>query len=65
MLLFREDPTRDLAALSTLEAVAANGRLYSKEVLDEGLARHKRYFESRLFESATMTVARQELKKFD
>ena len=63
--LFREDPTRDLSALSSLEAVAANGRLYPKEVLDEGLLRHKRYFESRLFESVTMTAARQELKKFD
>ena len=29
-LFFREDPTRDLAALATLEAVVAQGRLYPK-----------------------------------
>ena len=65
ILLFREDPTRDLSALSTLEAVAANGRLYPKEALDEGVARHKRYFESRLFDFVTMAVARRAMKMFD
>jgi imidazolonepropionase-like amidohydrolase len=63
--LFREDPTRDLAALSTLEAVAANGRLYPKAVLGEGLNRHKKYFEGRIFEFATMAMVRQGMKMFD
>jgi imidazolonepropionase-like amidohydrolase len=31
--LYREDPTRDLAALATLEAVVAGGRLYTVEDL--------------------------------
>jgi hypothetical protein len=65
ILLFREDPTRDLSALSTLEAVAASGRLYPKEMLEEGVARHKRYFEGRLFDVVTMAVARRAMKMFD
>lgn len=38
LLLFREDPTRDLAALATLEAVIADGRLYAKADLDRAIA---------------------------
>jgi hypothetical protein len=40
-LIFREDPSHDLAALSTLEAVVAQGRLYRKEVLDGAIQRHR------------------------
>ena len=65
ILLFREDPTRDLAALSTLEAVAVNGRLYPKEALDKALIRHKKYFEGRIFDYMTMTMVRQGMKMFD
>ena len=34
LLVFREDPTRNLAELSTLEAVVADGRFYSVEELE-------------------------------
>jgi len=40
LLIFCEDPTRDLSALPSLEAVIADGRLYEKSVLDEALRRH-------------------------
>jgi hypothetical protein len=65
ILVFREDPTRHLAAMSTLEAVAVDGRLYSKEALHEGLLRHKKYFEGRFYESVTMPLVRQAMKMFD
>lgn len=64
ILLFREDPTRDLSALSTLEAVAAGGRLYPKGVLDVGVARHARYFARPLFDFVTMAVARRAMRMF-
>jgi len=57
-LLFREDPTRDLAALSTLEAVVAQGRLYPKAVLEAALARQREYFNGWLYDRLSMLSAR-------
>lgn len=37
LAIYREDPTRDLAALESLEAVVADGRLYLREDLDRAL----------------------------
>jgi imidazolonepropionase-like amidohydrolase len=57
-LLFREDPSRDLTALSTLEAVVAQGRLYPKAVLDAALARQRDYFNGWLYDRLSMVFAR-------
>ncbi len=46
LLLFRRDPTRDLSALSSLEAVVADGRLYSRAQLQDELARNRDHFDS-------------------
>jgi imidazolonepropionase-like amidohydrolase len=56
LLVFREDPTRDLAALATLEAVATQGRLYPKTVLDDALARHRAFFESSFYETESVAI---------
>lgn len=58
LLLFQEDPTRDLAALSTLRAVVAQGRFYSREALDEALARHRERFERPAYDRFTTAVLR-------
>lgn len=42
LLIFREDPTKSLSAFGSLEAVIAQGRLYTVETMREGM---KRYFE--------------------
>ena len=55
-LLFREDPTRDLAALSTLEAVVAQGRLYPKPVLDAAFTRHRDHFTGWLYDRLTIAI---------
>jgi imidazolonepropionase-like amidohydrolase len=57
LLIFREDPTRDLRALDTLEAVIANGRLYTKAELDEALARQRAFFESIWFYRPSVWLA--------
>ena len=57
-LLFREDPTRDLKALSTLEAVVTQGRLYPKSVLDAALARHRTHFNGWFYDRLSMAYAR-------
>ncbi len=44
--IFSEDPTRDIAALDTLLAVVADGRLYRRQDLDERLARYVDHYDS-------------------
>jgi imidazolonepropionase-like amidohydrolase len=61
LLVFREDPTRDLAALATLEAVVADGRLYPRSDLDAALERWRAHFESPLYETLSLAVARAAL----
>lgn len=58
MLLFREDPTRDLAALATLEAVVAQGRLYPKEWLDEALGRYRAHFDGTVYNGLLTGIQR-------
>jgi adenine deaminase len=59
LLLFRQDPTGDLAALETLEAVVARGRLYPKAVLDEALARHQAFFQRPLYHAVSTALWRR------
>ena len=56
-LIFREDPTRDLRALDTLEAVIADGRLYTKAELDDALARQRAFFASVWFDRPSVWLA--------
>jgi imidazolonepropionase-like amidohydrolase len=58
LLVFRDDPTRDLAALATLEAVVARGRLYPRAELDAAVARWRAHFESPLYDALSMSLAR-------
>jgi len=55
LLVFRDDPTTDLSKLDSLEAVIANGRLYTREDLDGAIARFRERFESPAYER-TMTA---------
>ena len=57
LLIFREDPTLDLDALDTLEAVVAGGRLYPVSELDEALARRRVHFEGALVDLLAMRAA--------
>jgi cytosine/adenosine deaminase-related metal-dependent hydrolase len=59
LALFREDPTRDLAALDSLAGVVRGGRLYTREALDADLARRRAHFESALFDRVTTALVRR------
>lgn len=59
LLLFREDPSVDLAHLDTLEAVVTDGRLYRRADLDAQLERYRRHHEGRIFDAVSVTVARR------
>jgi len=45
LAIFREDPTRDLAALDSLMAVVVDGRVYTREMLEAQLDRYRRDFD--------------------
>lgn len=58
LLVFSEDPTRDLGALDSLEAVVADGRLYPREELDAALERWREHEADPVFDALTMALAR-------
>jgi cytosine/adenosine deaminase-related metal-dependent hydrolase len=53
LLIFREDPTRDLRALGTLEAVVVRGRLYLWQVRMHMVMDHIKYFDGFLYDWGT------------
>jgi imidazolonepropionase-like amidohydrolase len=58
LLVFREDPTRDLAALGTLEAVVVQGHLYAKQTIDAKLEAYQRHFEGAIVDPVSVLAAR-------
>lgn len=62
LLVFREDPTQNLDALSTLVAVIAQGRLYTREELDAKLADYQAHFEGVAFDALSVTLIRQVMR---
>lgn len=62
-LIFREDPTRDLAALDTLEAVVAGGRLYPRAELDAAVDRWVRHWRQPLRHKLSNAVVRRAVER--
>jgi len=61
LIVFREDPTKDLATLSTIEAVVADGKLYRRRELDSALTSRDRHFSNPVFDAISTRVARSTL----
>ncbi|HKJ24832.1 MAG TPA: amidohydrolase family protein [Myxococcota bacterium] len=59
LVLFRRDPTRDLDALDTIEAVVADGRLYRRPELDAQMQRYREYYASPVFDSVSRFFVRR------
>jgi len=57
-IAFRRDPTADVAALDTLEAVAIRGRLYLRADLDAALRRYLDWYANPLLDWIAVTKAR-------
>jgi cytosine/adenosine deaminase-related metal-dependent hydrolase len=57
-LLLRNDPTQDLAALDSLEAVVVDGRLYPRSWIIEELERKRAYFNSPIYSWVSTRLAR-------
>ncbi len=63
-LVFREDPTKDLTNLSTLEAVIADGRLYTKEDLANRFARLKAQWSNPIVDFVMVQATRSAMARF-
>lgn len=59
MLVFAEDPTKDLAALDSLVAVISQGRLYKREDLDAAIAAWQRHSEGWVFDTLSVAATRR------
>jgi hypothetical protein len=57
LLVFRRDPTRDLAALDSLEAVVAGGTLLSREDMERRMAAWQAHFAEPVFERLSLAIA--------
>jgi imidazolonepropionase-like amidohydrolase len=57
LLVFRDDPTVDLRALSTLQAVVAQGRLYPRADLEAAIARHRALHASVVYDTVVTGLA--------
>jgi hypothetical protein len=55
-LILRDDPSGDLSRLDSLQAVVANGRLYTREDLDAALERYRNRYSSRAYQWVMMTL---------
>jgi hypothetical protein len=62
-LVFRRDPTADLANLATLEAVVAQGRLYRRADLDRALAAYQRHYRGGVVDAISVAAARLTLRR--
>ncbi|MGH7894264.1 MAG: amidohydrolase family protein [Candidatus Binatia bacterium] len=58
LLVFRADPTRDLANLGTLEGVVAQGRFYPRAMLDAAVARYRAAFDGPVADAVSMALTR-------
>lgn len=63
LLLFAEDPTRNLDHLDTLLGVVADGRLYRRAELDAQREAYRRHHESLVFDTVSVALTRQALKR--
>lgn len=61
--LYRQDPTRDLAALGSLETVITAGRPYRRSDLDAAITAYQRRYQNPLLARASMEVVRIRLKQ--
>jgi cytosine/adenosine deaminase-related metal-dependent hydrolase len=63
LLIFREDPTQNFAALDTLEAVISQGHLYTRAALNHAQAVYQHHFQNILFDQLSIRATRRAMQK--
>jgi imidazolonepropionase-like amidohydrolase len=61
LVVFREDPTVDLAALDSIAAVVRDGRLYTRASLDERIARRRAHHDGAAYRALLEPLVRRAL----
>lgn len=59
LLILRDDPTQDLAALDHIAGVVRDGRLYTREMLDAQLARYRARYDGALYDTIVTPIVRR------
>jgi imidazolonepropionase-like amidohydrolase len=55
-VIYEQDPTESLSALTTIHGVVRDGRLYERKVLDRQLRVYQRWFQSPLYSLVTNAI---------
>ena len=63
LLIFAKDPTADLTALDSLQAVVAQGRLYPKADIDAKVAEYRAHYSGFIFDQLSTMLGRAALRK--
>lgn len=63
LLVFKRDPTADLGALDSLQAVVSAGRLYRVDDLRSAIASCQRHFRRKAFDRVSVGAARRAMSK--
>ena len=63
LLLFGQDPSQDLAALGTLQAVITQGRLYSRQQIDTAQMAYLEYFEGSLYDFLSVQISKRLMRQ--
>jgi hypothetical protein len=63
LAVFREDPTRDLAALAMIAAVVRDGRLHTRASLDAQLARYREHAGGALYDALSVALVKRALAR--
>ncbi|MDH3728359.1 MAG: hypothetical protein OER77_12585, partial [Myxococcales bacterium] len=63
LLIFREDPTQSLEALSSLVAVVAQGKLYLSQEVERTVERYRTHFREGLVDEISIPIARRKVKQ--
>jgi len=63
LLIFKEDPTKSLAALGSLQAVMAQGRLYTIEQIQDGMRRYHEHYADPWFDKITMRLTESAMQQ--
>jgi len=58
LVILRDDPTRNLAALDGIVAVVRDGRLYTRKALDEQLTRYRQHYDGGLHDLVVTPIVR-------
>jgi Amidohydrolase family len=57
-LVFKNDPTKNLDAFDSLQAVVVDGRFYYRTQLEDAILRYRRRFDNPMYKFVTVTVMR-------